>query len=283
MGALFGRGSKLSQDDTRALACCAILTVQDDGQKAALSFSLPKNKVEQAKQTLVKDWNITDWGTSSFYLELLSRAEFDNPVISEIFWHIIEESQYEITRGIFAPLKQSALPHLGLPRNFGHLWDAVTNNANSDIEAFMHYLSGADDANKTFHGITASALLNRINSGISGYEQAIRSLIVYGYSMDELSRIDNFCAWDLGRTGYLSKTAASAGFIDEATLRQYMVSAGKLAYASYTSWRQFLAAYFIGRSIVGGNAKDIGNFGDTITYLLRNKKSPYQKFPLKSA
>ena len=279
---IFGRG-KLPQDDARALVSCAILTVQNEGQKAAMSFELHKNKAEHAKQVLAKDWNIMDWGTSLLELEKLSKAEADSPVIAEIFGHIIADSQYEVTRGIFAPLKLDVLPDLNLPRNFGHLWGAVTNNANSDIDAFMHFLSGAGEANKTFHGITASALLNRINAGISGYEQAIRTLIVFGYSMEELSKIDNFIAWDLGRTGYLSKMAAAAGFIDEATSRQYMITAGKLAYVSYLDWRQFLAAYFIGHSIVSGNAKDIGNYGDTIQYLLKNKKSPYQKFPLKSA
>ncbi|MDR2183859.1 MAG: DUF1266 domain-containing protein [Clostridiales bacterium] len=273
----------MSQDDARALACCAILTAHNDGPKAAMSFVLPKSKADAVKQQLVKDWDVFDWGTSLALLERLSRADADCPVINEIFEHIIAKSQYEITRGIFAPLKQDALPGLDLPRNFENLWDAVTNNANSDMGAFMHFLSGAQGANKTFHSITASALLNRINAGISGYEKAIRTLIVYGYSMDELAKICDFSAWDLGRTGYLSKMAAVAGFIDETTSHQYMVSAGKLAYKAYLDWRQFLAAYFIGHSIVYGSAGAIGNFRDTVQYLLKHKKSPYQKFPLKSA
>lgn len=280
---IFGRRTKLMQDDARALVCCAILTIQNEGRKAATSFVLTKNRAEYARQTLAKDWNISDWGTSLAVLERLSKISADNPVITEIFDHIIAKSQYEVVRGIFSPLKPDALPGLNLPRNFGHIWDSVTNNANSDIDAFMYFLSGADDANKTFHNITASALLNRINGGISGYEQAVRTLIVFGYSMDELSKIDNFCAWDLGRAGYIAKMAAAAGYIDEATSRQYMLAAGKLAYTVYLDWQQFLAAYFIGRSIMGGSAKDIGHFGDTISYLLKNKKSPYQKYPLKSA
>jgi len=280
MGGLFGR-NKISPDDARALISCAALTVHNEGRKAAMSFALPKNKAEHAKQVLAKDWNITDWGTSLVVLELLSKAQYDGLIIAEIFGHIIAQSQYEITRGIFTSVKQDVLPDLDLPHNFVHLWEAVTNNANSDIDAFMHFLSGADDANKTFHSITASALVNRINSGITGYEQAIRTLIVYGYSMEELSKIDNFSAWDLGRTGHIAKMAALAGFIDEPTVHQYMLSAGKRVYKAYVDWRQFLAAYFIGHSIVGGNPKEIGSFGDTIQYLLKNKKSPYQKFPLK--
>jgi len=280
---IFGRGNKLPSDDARALISCAILTVHNENNKAAMSFTLPKGKTDTSRQALAKDWNVIDWGTSLSLLEKLSRVDYDCLIIDEIFGHIIAESQYEITRGIFAPLKLDALPHLDLPHNFGNLWGDVTNNANSDIDAFMHFLSGADDANKTFHGITASALLNRINGGISGYEQAIRTLIVYGYSMDELSKIDNFSAWDLGRAGYIAKMANAAGFIDEATSRQYMLSAGKTVYKTYLDWRQFLAAYFIGHSVMQGSAKAIGGYSDTIQYLLRDKKSPYQKFPLKSA
>jgi len=282
---ILGRGNKFSHEEARALVCCAILTVQNEGQsqKLVMNFALPKNKTAESKQSLAKAWDIDDWGTSLTVLEKISRADLDCLIIDEIFRHIISKSQYEITRGIFSPLKQDVLSNLNLPRNFVNLWDDVTNNANSDFDAFLHYLSGAEDANKTFHGITASALLNRINSAISGYEQAIRTLIVFGYSMDELARISNFCAWDIGRTGYLSKMAASAGFIDEPTSRGYMISAAKQAYTTYLDWRQFLAAYFIGHSIKHGNAKLVGDYGDTIQYLLKNKKSPYQKHPLKSA
>ena len=273
----------MSQDEARALICCAILTVHHEGQRYDMSFGISKSKAEYARQVLVKDWGINDWGTSLTILENFSKATADNPIITEIFENVIAKSQYEVVRSIFAPLKQDALLGLDLRRNFGHLWEAVTNNANNDIDVFLNYLNGKDEASKMFHNITASLLLNRINGGIAGYEQAIRTLILYGYSMEELSKIDNFCAWDIGRAGYLAKLAVAAGFIDEATSRQYMLAAGKLAYTTYLDWRQFLAAYFIGQGIMGGKAKDIGDFGDTIQYLIKNKKSPYQKFPLKSA
>ncbi|MCL2573150.1 MAG: DUF1266 domain-containing protein [Defluviitaleaceae bacterium] len=279
---IFGRGNKLSQNDTRALVANAILTIQHEGHKAAMSFSLSKNKADQAKQILAKDWGITDWGTSMAMLERLSKAKADSHVIAEIFNELITKSQYEVVRGIFSPLKEDILLDLNLPENFLQLWDSLTNNANNDMDAFLYYLSGAEDANKTFHGITSSLLLSRINGGIKGYEQAIRTLGVYGFSMEELSKLDDFCAWDLGRVGYVAKMAAVAGHIDDAAARGYMVSAGKQAYASYTDWRQFLAAYFIGHGIMAGDAKKIGDYGDTIHHLLRNKKSPYQKFPLKT-
>ncbi|MCL2375773.1 MAG: DUF1266 domain-containing protein [Defluviitaleaceae bacterium] len=244
---------------------------------------LPKRKADYAKQVLSEKWDVTDWGSSITLLEKLSKSENDNPLVSEIFGNIIEASQYEIIRGIFTPLKQDSLLGLDIPNYFGHLWKVSTNKANSDIAAFMDFLHGAEDANKTFHGITASMLLNRINSCISGYEQAMRSLTVSGYTREELTSISNFSAWDLGRCGYIAKLAATAGFIDNATAYQYMMTVGSSAYKTYRSWRQFLAAYFIGHSIIDGNAKGIEAFGETISYLLKDKKSPYQKFPLKFA
>jgi len=275
-----GNKHKVSPEETRALTCCAIMVVGSEGQKAVMSRDLPKRKADYAKQLLAEKWNVTDWGSSLASLEKLSKAEDTNPLISEIFTNAIEDSQYEIIRGIFAPLKHDSLLSLDIPKYFSHLWKSSTNKANSDIAAFMDFLNGAEDANKTFHGITASMLLSRINNSISGYEQAIRSLIVSGYTREELVAITNFSAWDLGRCGYLAKLAAIAGFIDDATSYQYMMAAGN-GLTPYSSWRQFLAAYFIGRSIMDGNAKGIEAFGETITYLLKDKKSPYQRFPLR--
>jgi len=273
-------GSKnISHDETRALICCAIMVVDSEGQKAVMSRDLPKRKADYAKQLLAEKWNVADWGSSLASLEKLSKAEDSNPLISEIFMNVIEASQYEIIRGIFAPLKHDSLLDLNIPKYFTQLWKASTNKANSDIDAFMDFLNGAEDANKTFHGITASMLLSRINNSISGYEQAIRSLIVSGYTREELASITNFSAWDLGRCGYLAKLSATAGFIDEATSYQYMMATGN-GLSPYTSWRKFMAAYFIGQSIMDGNAKGIEAFGETITYLLKDKKSPYQRFPL---
>ena len=150
------------------------------------------------------------------------------------------------------------------------------------MDTFMTYLENPNSANSTFHNITASLLLSRINACIKGYETTLRSLAIYGFSLEELTKIDNFAAWDLAQGGHVSKLAAAEGFVDKTTAWEYMLTAGENAYRSYTSWRQFLGAYFIGWGMMD-NKVNIADFRDTIQYLLKNPKSPYHKLPLKSS
>ena len=203
--------------------------------------------------------------------------------MAEIFNNIIAQHQYEVVRGIFAPLKPDILPDLDLAANFTHLWKTVTNNANDDMTAYLEHLANPDNerAGATFHNITTSALLHRINKSIKGYEMAVRSLTVFGYRPEELAEIDNFIAWDLGRCGHVARLAVHVGLLSEDEAWRHMTAAGTTVYATYRSWRQFLGAYFLGRGIDAG-ADDLGNFGDTVKYLLKDKKSPYQIYPLKS-
>ena len=277
----FGRANKLHPHEVRALVCCAIPMIYSEGRKSALAFGLPNRKPDYAKETLMRIWEISDRYDSLALLEKLSEANLQVPVISEIFDHIIKKFQYEIIRGVFTPIRSENLLDMNLPKNFQNLWTSSTSNANNDIKAFLSYLHNPGDTGSTFHNITASLLTSRLNNGVAGYEEAIRSLVVYGFSVDELTKIDNFSAWDLGRCGRVAALAVTASYLDKNTAWQYVLTAGKNAYSGYTSWRQFLAAYFIGRSVMN-NSDNFEDFRETIQYLVRDSKSPYQKFPLKS-
>ena len=276
---IFSKKDELSGAHYRALVCCAIPIAANLGTKDLL-LPYPKIKPEFAAKTL-ESWDVKDGTTAIAAMESFCSAQAHNPIVSEIFDNIIQKNQYEIIRGIFTPIKQNDLLGLNLAQNFIKLWKSITNNANEDIEAFTDYLANPAE-NITFHNITQSVVLNRINTGVAGYERTIRSLIVFGCSMDEITKITNFCAWDLGRTGFVAKMSVAAGFIDSDTAWKYMLKAGDDAYKTYISWRQFLAAYFLGRGMaLTQKEQEIGEFGDIIGYLLKHKKSPYRISPLK--
>jgi len=277
---IFSKKDSLSRAHYRALVCCAIPMAANFGTKDLL-LPIPKIKPEFAAKAL-EAWDVKDGRDTISAMESFSLAQAHNPIITEIFDNIIEKNQYEIIRGIFTPIKKNDLLELNLPQNFNNLWKSITNNANEDIEVFTDYLANPSE-NITFHNITQSVVLNRINTGITGYERTIRSLIVFGCSMDELTKITNFCAWDLGRTGFIAKMSVAAGFIGIDTAWKYMLDAGDSTYKTYINWRQFLAAYFLGRGMaLTQKEQEIGEFGDAIGYLLKHKKSPYSLSPLKS-
>jgi len=268
---MFGRKDNLSTAQRNALACCAVLIVQDFGAKAVMRMDIAGQKTPPPADAVLQ-------------IEKLAAANDQVPFIREVFDHIIMPNQYEVVRGIFQPIKPDALPDLDLPANFPNLWKVVTNNANEGMDAYLAYLADPGDSRPgaTFHNITTSAVLHRINKCIRGYELAVRSLTVFGYRFEELAEIENIAAWDLARCGHVARIAANAGAISTDDAWRHMEAAGKAAYMQYNSWRQFLAAYFLGRGM-SLCTDDLGDFGDTVRYLLKDKKSPYQLYPLKSS
>jgi hypothetical protein len=87
-------------------------------------------------------------------------------------------------------------------------------------------------------------------------------------------------AWDFGRCGIIGRYSAHAGYVSEDEAWGYMLTASENAAKAYNNWREFLAAYFLGRSVAYG-ADDIGNYSDIINYLLNNSYSPYNLVPFK--
>jgi len=260
------------------------MIVKEFGEKNALRLDLAGLKPTAAQEILSKSYDITDADSAIALLERLAHADGHNPAISEVFEHIIAQNRYEIARSIFAPIRQDNLVDLNIPTNFRQFWKSVTNNANANLDAFMDYLLNPEttEQNATFHNITISAVVGRLNKHIKGYEQSLRALSVFGYDTDELTSISTFVAWDLGRCSYLARMAAHCGYINEDVALQYMDRVGTAAYKTYTDWRQFLGAQILGRNMVL-TADDMVDYNQTLIHLLRDKKSPFKQYPLKIA
>ena len=266
------------------MVCAAVLIIKDFGAKNALRLDIAGVKPAVAQEILAKSYDIADGDSAIAVLERFSRADAQNLVISEVFEHIIAQNKYEIARSIFAPIKQEHIADLNLPTNFPNFWKSVTNNANADLDTFMKFLRNPESAEQssTFHNITLSAVVGRLNKHIKGYETTMRALSVFGYTADELMNINSFEAWDLGRCCYLARLAAHCGFITEEQAWQFIETSGTATYKTYVDWRQFLAAHFLGRGMTH-SADDIVDYNETLAYVLRDKKSPLKLYPLKNA
>ena len=104
------------------------------------------------------------------------------------------------------------------------------------------------------------------------FEDMLRLLGKLGYTEDELENIQTFAAWDYGRVGFIARNALHMGYIEEETAWTYIRIAASEARDYYGSWREFLAAYILGRAI----AYDVSwDFEDIYKYLLFDENSPF--------
>ncbi len=100
--------------------------------------------------------------------------------------------------------------------------------------------------------------VDRINAAIRAYIPAKKMLIKLGYTEAELSKIDSLAAWDYGRTAYIARYSANVGYMQEEEAWQYIQAAAENAAKVYSSWREYLAAYILGRAIgYGDNSTDL--------------------------
>ncbi|MCL2377292.1 MAG: DUF1266 domain-containing protein [Defluviitaleaceae bacterium] len=105
----------------------------------------------------------------------------------------------------------------------------------------------------------------------------------YSYSKQELSDINRFEAWDLGRAVSIAKMCVNSGYLAEEEVWPYIEKAASSTAQIYSNWKEFLAAYAFGRALgYGGHPDDLRR---TIHYLLRDVNSPYKdtEFPKKEA
>ena len=99
---------------------------------------------------------------------------------------------------------------------------------------------------------------DRVKNGISTFNYAKKHMQKLGYTEEELMEIDTLAAWDYGRTAFIARYSAHAKYITEDEAWPHIEAAADNASAAYGSWRQYLAAYVIGRSVAYGEYLNIG-------------------------
>ena len=109
------------------------------------------------------------------------------------------------------------------------------------------------------------------------YDAQKKILIEKGYAERELSQIKTLTAWDYGRTAYALRFSAHARYIKQKEAWSYMKAAADNATRDYDSWRQFFAAYYLGRAIAFG---EVTEFDPTLNPDIFDKR-PFSKIDFK--
>ena len=95
-----------------------------------------------------------------------------------------------------------------------------------------------------------------------------------GYTEEELSGIKTLAAWDYGRVGFVARESVFVGHLEESDVWEYIQSAAIRASATYRSWREYVAAYVLGRA-VGFGRDSTKDLLFVLDYLLHHPNSPF--------
>ena len=116
------------------------------------------------------------------------------------------------------------------------------------------------------------AFLSRVNDGLECYTITLKHLLNAGYTENELLSIPTTAAWDFGRVCFIVKFGAAARYIDEADAWPYLKAAADNASKTYNSWREYFAAYALGRAIAYGYEGLFSEPSDIIKGLINKPK-----------
>ena len=219
----------------------------------------PKQATSQDYQRWLKD-------------ESLVKFEREN-LISEDKWQIQAFGASLLTANILT-VKTFRLPNIEAHKDIkGSLadWWGITSHRTA-----IKKLRAISNSNTEFFTECQNEYEQIITKAIkpkTEYLKALEILKELGYSDKELSEVKTIAAFNYGRTIYVARFSANAGYISEAEAWFYMSTAASHAQKTYSSWRTYLAAYAIGRAIMYSGIEDMR---PTIHFLLYSSDSPFQ-------
>ena len=115
---------------------------------------------------------------------------------------------------------------------------------------------------------------DRINRGLSAYQSArIGLLNTHGFTVEELRNIQTLAAWDYGRAVFVARYSIAAGHLNPDDVWPYLQMAAKNAARTYSCFREFTAAYVLGRALAFGNSSV--DMTRAIEFLLTHEESPF--------
>jgi len=115
-----------------------------------------------------------------------------------------------------------------------------------------------------------------INESIKAYLTACVILKDLGYTDEELASVPSTAAWDYGRVAFIVRYSVKAGYMEEDLAWRFLQTTAKNASQVYSSWRQYMAGYVMGRALGYKNdSKDFHN--SRLPYLLNDPHSPFNE------
>jgi len=288
-----------TDEQIKWLAFGAMLPTRNFESSRTLAFLESEAEV---KKGLRESWGIHSAADAHKTASYLCAAEGHTPIADEIYKNVILNSQHFFSNEHACEhLKNNTLPTV-FKKYFLDIHDLGVDgdllpteniiNAIAEIHAnsgaFSEYSSAAEamkniaefEENVEVHKAEYmkgmySYIVNEMHKRISPYSKASVWLTAeLGYDSDGLRQIPTLAAWDYGRVAYIVRTSVKAGYMSEESAWTFLQKAAEAAAATYSSWREYLAAYILGRAL-GYKNNSADWFQHTFRYLLEDSQSPF--------
>ncbi|MDR0287384.1 MAG: DUF1266 domain-containing protein [Clostridiales bacterium] len=259
----FESENAVSPEKKRFLAFSSVLFTQNVESSRILAM-IRTDKKEPAR-VLDSGWDITEGEAAIDTAGRLSEGLVHTPYSDDVYRALIRGNKIKLWN------KQNCtIEKLGLQKAF----EATRNRVLNGVVQIEGELS--EDDRRSIAGY----FIRRVNNSLERYDEIAKELIdKLGYSKHEISKIKTLSAWDFGRTGFIVRFSWFLGLIDERTAWSYLKIAAENASHYYSSWREYLAAYTLGRAV--GYGGDFQFIFDCLNFLINDPKSPLKEIDFK--
>ena len=267
---IFEEANAVSEERERYLAFGAF--VPTNNRESIRVFALGESG-NHAPRLLRDFWSITDEESAREQLERLSIADGQAPIADDIFNALVlrgQTDEVDIMDVLFGNFDTTGLD------NVYNAAVARANRMEDEFELFLE-LAGAteDERDEAFELFVTVQFVDRINRGLDAYRDAKAMLInSFGFTEEELLNLPTLAAWDYGRAGFIARYSYAADYLGEEEAWYHIKLAADNASSVYSSWREFTAAYVLGRALAFGSSS--ADIIDTLEFLLHHPDSSFQ-------
>jgi|GEM_PF-2457649 len=231
-----------------------------------------------APHLLSTSWGVEDREGALNQLARLAEADGQSPIADDIFRTLIlGEGVVSIPESEF----WEGARYGTLPEDYQEGLANVISNAQSravrDMLSRIEEFEGISEEmfERVFALQTGIELSARIERGLDTFEGAFEFLIdFFGFTSEELLQLPTLAAWDYGRVAMFARYSVAAGFLEEEETWTFLYMAAERAIETYGSWREFTAAYVLGRAIAFGD--DSRRWVYVFDFLLNHPMSSFQ-------
>jgi hypothetical protein len=225
-------------------------------QESLRVFQLNQLDSRGFETRLRNQWGIEDRQSALYFLIRLADADFQRFVADDIFNTFIR-ADGDIPR----PDEIRAAIQLGTLSE-----SLQVSLANLIIVEASHALREMDSDDSVWADIVASYTREeawivltgifvgrRIEDGLRASEGAFELLVdLFGYTREELLDLPTLAALDYSRAFEIARVGAKAGLLYEHETWPFLLHAAESASETYSGWREYIAAYILGRAVAQG-------------------------------
>jgi len=236
----------------RLVAFGAFVPLRNMQSPFTLALHYPFRDVRENAVDLLRNyWSVTDEETALELLGRLSTGNVQSPRLDELF---------SLLLGDAAALEQSILDgDFERMPNF-YEW------ASARVEANLGHLDVTEDQKN----LLILALVPNLEPFQAAWDMLVEE---FGYTDEELASLTSLVAWDLGRVGIIARYGVAAGYLEPEQAWHYFEIISKSAPNIYSSWREYTAAFILGRALGFGNASR--DMWEALDFLLNHERSPF--------